>query len=75
MMDLKAKIEEIIETVKNDKDFANKFKKDPVAAVKTVVGVDVPTDQLNQIIDGVKAKISFEEAGELLGKAKGLFKK
>lgn len=74
-MDMKAKIEEIINTVKNDKDFAAKFKKDPVAAVKTVVGVDVPADQLNQIVEGVKAKVSFDDANALLGKAKGLFKK
>lgn len=74
-MNIRAKIEDVIETIKNDKDFEEKFKKDPVGAVKTVVGVDVPTDQLNQIIDGVQAKVSVEEAGDMFSKAKGFFQK
>lgn len=35
-MDIKAKIEEIVNKVKNDKDFAAKFTSDPVKAVEGV---------------------------------------
>ena len=42
-MDIKAKIEELVNKVKNDKDFAAKFKADPVKAVEGVIGVDLPT--------------------------------
>ena len=71
-MDIKAKIEEIVEKIKNDDNFAADFKADPVKAVEKVVGVDLPDDQINKIIDGIKAKISVDDVkdkvGGLLGK-------
>ena len=71
---LKEMINEVVKKVKNDKDFAKKFKSDPIKAVESVLGVDLPDDQINKVIDGVKAKISLDNAGDLLSKAKGLFK-
>ena len=73
MEDLKAKIEEIINKVKNDGDFAKKFQEDPVKAVEGIVGVDLPDDQINNIVDGVKAKINLDDASGIVGKIKGLF--
>jgi uncharacterized protein YpuA (DUF1002 family) len=70
---MKEKIEEIVKKVKDDKDFAAKFQSDPVKAVESILGVDLPDDQINGIIDGVKAKIKIDNAGDLLSKAKGLF--
>lgn len=71
-MDIKAKIEEIVEKVKNDENFAADFKADPVKAIEKVVGVDLPDDQINKVVDGVKAKISVDDVkdkvGGLLGK-------
>lgn len=69
-MDIKAKIEEIVNKVKNDKDFASKFSSDPVKAVEGVIGIDLPDDQINAVIDGVKAKISVDD---IKGKIGGLF--
>lgn len=69
-MDIKAKIEEVVNKVKNDKDFASKFKADPVKAVEEVIGLDLPDDQINAVIDGVKAKISVDD---IKGKLGGLF--
>ncbi len=71
-MDIKKKIEKIVNKVKNDKDFANKFQKDPVKAVEGILGVDLPDDQINNIIDGVKAKITADKAGDMI---KGLLNK
>lgn len=70
-MDIKGKINEIVDKVKNDKDFANKFKSEPIKAVEGVIGVDLPDDQINRIVDGVKAKINVDGA---IGKITGLFK-
>ena len=71
-MDIKAKIEELADKVKNDKNIGAKFQKDPVATVEELLGVDLPNDQLEKIVDGVKAKISMDKIGGALG---GLFKK
>lgn len=69
-MDIKAKIEEIVGKIKADENFAQEFKSDPVKAVEKVLGVDLPDDVINKIIDGVKAKIDVDGLKSKLG---GLF--
>lgn len=72
-MDIKAKIEEIVQKIKLDKTFSSQFTSDPVKAVESLLGVNLPDDQINQIINGVKAKLSLDKAGELFGSVKKLF--
>ena len=43
-MDIKDKIEEIVEKVKTDKNFAANFKSDPVKAIESIIGIDLPDD-------------------------------
>lgn len=71
-MDIKAKIEEIVEKVKNDDGIKKKFTQNPIAAVEELLGVDLPDDQIKKIVDGVKAKISVDGITSKLG---GLFGK
>ena len=73
MEEIKKKVEEIVNKVKNDGDFANKFKSNPVEAVESVVGVDLPDDQINNIVEMVKAKVNVDNG--IVGKIKGLFNK
>lgn len=72
-MDIRAKIDEIVVKIKNDKDFSSKFMSDPVSAIESVVGIDLPNDQINALINGVKAKISVDKAGDMIGSFKKLF--
>jgi len=72
-MDIKGKIEEIVEKVKSDEGFAANFKSDPIKAVESVLGVDLPDDKVKGIIEGVKAKLSIDKAGDALGSLKKLF--
>lgn len=72
MENLKEKIEEIVNKVKNDKEFANKFKEEPVKALEDVIGVDLPDDKINEIITAVKAKINLDDS-KIVDKIKGLF--
>ncbi|HQM96512.1 MAG: hypothetical protein WC554_08200 [Clostridia bacterium] len=72
-MDIKKKIDEIVKKIKADESFAKKFKDNPVKAVESVLGVDLPDDQINKLIDGVKAKLKLDKADGLLGKIKKLF--
>lgn len=69
MDEIKKKIEEIVKKVTTDKDFAKEFKKDPVTAVENVLGVDLPNDKINAIIDGVKAKMTVDTAKDMMNKA------
>ncbi len=72
-MDIQAKIKELADKVKNDDSIKELFLKDPIKAVEKVLGVDLPDDVINKVIDGVKAKISLDKAGDLLGGIKKLF--
>ncbi len=71
-MDIKAKIEELTNKIKNDKDLKEKFKNDPVSAVESLLGVDIPNDKVEAVVDGIKAKIKLDDIGDKLG---GLFGK
>lgn len=72
-MDISAKIQEIVSKIQNDKEFAAKFTSDPVKALESVVGIDLPDDQVNALIQGVKSKITVDKAGDILGSIKKLF--
>jgi len=71
-MDIREKIEEIVEKIKNDKNLLAKFQKNPVAVIEELIGIDLPDDQVNKVVEAVKAKISLDKVGGMLG---GLFGK
>ena len=72
-MDIKEQIEKIVDRIKNDDDLLELFQKDPVKEIEKVLGVDLPDDIVEKIIDGVKAKISVDKVSDALGKLKKLF--
>ena len=74
-MDIKAKIEEIVEKVTKDKDLKEQFQKDPVKAVEKVLGVDLPDDAVEKIVAGVKAKLTGDKLAGAADSLKRLFKK
>ena len=66
-MDIKAKISELVDKLKADSGLAAKFQKDPTATVKELIGVDLPGDQVEKIVDGIKAKLSVDKLGGAIG--------
>ncbi len=75
MMDIKEKIEAMVKKLLSDKTLMEKFEKNPVKVVEELLGVDLPDDMVNQIIDGVKAKINLDKVGDALKGLSGLFGK
>ena len=65
-MDIKEKAQELIEKIKNDKNFAADFRKNPVKAVERVLGVDLPEDQIHSLVSMVKAKVDLDAIGGVL---------
>ncbi|MBQ9134606.1 MAG: hypothetical protein IJX66_00775 [Lachnospiraceae bacterium] len=72
-MDIKAKIEEIVEKVKNDDSLMEDFKKDPIKVVEKLAGVDLPDDVVDKVVDGVKAKVSVDKLSGAMDSLKKLF--
>lgn len=74
-MDIKNKAEEIVNKIKNDKDIKAKFEKDPVKTIEDLIGIDLPDEMINKVIDGVKDKLTGDALGDIAGKVTGLFGK
>ena len=43
-----------------------KFDKEPVKVIEELIGVDLPDDLVEKLIDGIKAKITAEKVGDAL---------
>ena len=65
-MDIKVKIEQVAKKLLSDKDLMKKFEKNPVKVIEELIGVDLPDDLVNQLIDGIKAKIAVDKVGDAL---------
>ena len=74
-MDIREKIESVVKKLLSDKQLMEKFEKNPVKVIEQLLGVDLPDDVVNKIIEGVKAKISLEKVGDALDVLGGLFGK
>ena len=71
-MDIKAKAAELVEKIKEDPALLKEFRENPVKVVETILGVDLPDDQINQLAELIQAKIDLDKVDSLLG---GLFGK
>ncbi len=74
-MDIKAKVEELVEKIQKNPDMLTKFRQNPVPVIEALVGMDLPDDQILKLAELVKAKIDMDKVGDLLGGLGGLFKK
>lgn len=74
-MDIKKAIEDIAEKIKGDEALQKQFLSDPAGALKKLTGLDIPTDQLDSVVAGVKAKLTADNVGGALKGLGGLFKK
>lgn len=69
--EIKERIDEIVEKIKSDKDIANKFQEDPISTVEELIGIDLPNDQIEALVDSIKAKINLDKLTGGLGKLFG----
>ena len=74
-MDIKAKIEEIVQKLLSDKKLMEKFDKNPVSVIEELIGIDLPDNQVNQLVTGIKAKLKLDQVGDVLGGIGKLFGK
>ena len=72
-MDIKAQIEKVVETVTKDKSLLTQFQTEPVKAVEKVLGIDLPDDIINKVVDVVKTKITADKISDTFDAIKKLF--
>ena len=70
-MDIAKIITEAVDKLLKDDKLLESFKKDPVKTLEKQLGIDLPDEQINAVIKGIKAKIDVDDvlgtAGKLLG--------
>ena len=79
-MDIQKIITDVVAKLKANPDLLKSFAANPVKTLETVLGIDLPDEQINQVIEGVKgqidlSKVDVKDAVGLLGKLKSLFSK
>ncbi len=73
--DIMNRVDEIVDKIKDNKDLLAKFDKEPVAALESIIGVDLPNDQVEKVIDAVKAKLKIDDISDMVGGLGKLFGK
>ena len=68
-MDIQKIITEVLNKLTNDKTLKEKFLADPVKVVEQLTGIDLPDEQINAVIAGIKAKLDVDDVAK---KAKGI---
>lgn len=74
-MDIKEQIKKAVEKITSDQELQEQFQKDPVKALEGILGVDLPDDVINQVVQGVKAKLTADKVSDAMGALKGFLKK
>ena len=72
---LKDTIEDVVNKIKSDKTIAANFQRDPIGTVEKLLDVDLPNQQLEPLVEAVKAKINLDNIGDMIGGLGKLFGK
>lgn len=72
-MDIKASISKVVERVAKDDALRTQFQTDPIQAVEQVLGINLPRETIEAIVQGVKAQISADKLSGAVDALKKLF--
>lgn len=78
-MDIQKVISEVMAKLEGNEALIEKFMKDPVKTLEGILQVDLPDDQINAVVEAIKAKLNLddtlEKARNIFGAVQGLFSK
>ena len=67
------KVDDIVDQIKSNKNLIEKFDKEPVAVLESIIGINLPDDQVEKVIDAVKAKLTIDDIQDVIGGLGKLF--
>ena len=73
-MDIKEQVTKAVEKITKDKKLQEQFKTEPVKALESALGIDLPDEIVDQVIKGVKAKLTADTVSGAVDSLKGLLK-
>jgi len=72
-MDIKEQISKITEEILKNPSIKEQFEKEPIKVIEKVLGIDLPDPIIEQIINGVKAKLSVDTVAQVADMFKKIF--
>ena len=74
-MDVKEQITKAVERITKDEKLKEQFRKEPVKALESILGVNLPDEVIEQVVNGVKAKLTQDKIEDSVDALKGKKKK
>ena len=74
-MDIKEQVTKAVDKITKDKKLQEQFQKEPVKALESVLGVDLPDGVVDLVVQGVKEKIATDKVFGAMDSLNGLIKK
>ncbi len=74
-MDLQKVIKQVLDALSNNDTLVKEFLADPAKVLESKLGIDLPNEQINAVVEGVKAKLNLDNAASVLNAVQGLFGK
>ncbi len=74
-MDLQKIIKQVLDALNNNDALVKEFLADPAKVLESKLGIDLPNEQVNAVVEGVKAKLNLDSAASVLNAVQGLFGK
>ena len=74
-MDIQKIITEAVKLLTENEEMLKAFNKNPAKTLESLLGINLPVEQVNAVVAGVKAKLGLDDVLEMAGKLKGLFGK
>ena len=65
-MDIKATVEKTVKKLMDNPALLKKFEKEPVKVIEELIGMDLPDDVVEPLIDGIKVKLAATKVGDTL---------
>ena len=77
-MDIKEKlteiVNEVVEKLKKDDSLLKNFKNEPIKTLEKLIGKDLPDEQIEKVIELIKAKLAAEDIADKAEDIKGALK-
>lgn len=71
--DIKEKVDELAKKLQEDPALLKNFQSDPVKTLEQLTGIDLPKQQIQPVITGIKAKLGAGQLENALDGLKKLF--
>jgi len=72
-MDIQKIIADAVKALTENEELLRAFNQNPGRTLEKILGVDLPDEQINAVVAGVKAKLGLDDVLDAAGRLMGMF--